>query len=208
MVHIVVKQTLLKDPSIVPLAYDPYSAFFLATPHTFAAAWSEWLGPRVHARFQVSERHPNVNASVLRHVQSTTNWNAIDVYGYISQWMSHRDRDAWWTDAQRSVLHTLVEHTVAYKEQIRSVKDTGHNPRPPPTAEAEKCPHCNTVLGCVRCYQNARPEHRCVRHILVKRRAPLCSPPPPPPEVKPTFVMTNTSVKSAIPPKVRPPNSL
>ena len=55
MVHVVVRDTLLADPSIIPLAYDPYSALFLATPHTFGAAWSEWLGPRVHARFQVSK---------------------------------------------------------------------------------------------------------------------------------------------------------
>ena len=50
----VVQDVLLANPGIIPLAYDPYSALFLATPHTFALAWSEWLGPQVFERFQAS----------------------------------------------------------------------------------------------------------------------------------------------------------
>lgn len=204
----VVQETLLADPGIIPLAYDPYSALFLATPHTFATAWTEWLGPRVCARFKVSEKDRDAKMFPLKPVQSAAGWNVHDVYGYIAQWMSHCARDRWWTTAERTVLHTLVEHTLAYKDKIQLIKDSGHNPKPPPTSEGERCAHCDTVLGCVRCHLNPCPDRRCVRHIVVKRRASLYTGAPPgPPKTKPTFVMTNTRKELAIPPKVRLPNT-
>lgn len=53
IVVINIMKVLLANPEIIPLRYDPYSAFCLATPYTFITAWNEWLGMHIRARFLV-----------------------------------------------------------------------------------------------------------------------------------------------------------